>query len=274
MINYLNCKGSNIDLCDIILSGIDIQPKHCIIYNKHNTIWIEAIGNSVVFLNGEIIMSKTAMNGLIIHNNNVDNIVGRVLNHNSRVCFGRHHIFRFEINSNATNSNKVGWEYAYEELLSKNDVIFKQPNNINIDISILKSIHNFDNKTKSNNEINENDLDIKNNTNEYQILKQHYNHNKTISFSNINNTEDKININNKPKFRYTTSLASPKLKNENTDNNNSFHSDNLKNMNNINNELIISNNNLKKSFEKEAKELQLELLDMQKLLNDRINNNF
>lgn len=52
--------GSSPEECDILISGLDIKRKHCVIYNKRGIIWVEPIENAIVFVNGEIFLSREA----------------------------------------------------------------------------------------------------------------------------------------------------------------------------------------------------------------------
>ena len=52
--------GSSPEECDILISGLDIKRRHCVVYNKRGVIWVEPIEDAIVFVNGEIFLSREA----------------------------------------------------------------------------------------------------------------------------------------------------------------------------------------------------------------------
>jgi len=101
---------------DVLLSGPDIIPKHCALHYSNGEVSIEAFEGALVFVNGEILLPQTKSLDSKAHY--------RVLSHYDRIAFGRFHLFRFEAvgKNSRTNSNivKPDWEFAQEELMSKN----------------------------------------------------------------------------------------------------------------------------------------------------------
>jgi len=99
---------------DILLSGPDITAKHCALYYNNGDVLIEAFEGALVFVNGEILLPGTKS----------DKSHYRLLNHYDRIAFGRFHLFRFEaVGKNSrtdTSVLKPDWEFAQEELMSKN----------------------------------------------------------------------------------------------------------------------------------------------------------
>lgn len=128
--------GSSADECDILISGLDIKRKHCIIYNKGGCIWVEPLDDAIVFVNGEVFLSRASqlelkqklggsagalsvrrsndsINNMLKFSldagadggdglgggnvNSEDNVLaGRILVNSHRISFGRYHLFRFE----------------------------------------------------------------------------------------------------------------------------------------------------------------------------------
>jgi len=114
--------GSKSENADILLTGPDIVPQHCILHHdqQNGDVHLEVLKGSVVFVNGDLIPPSSE----------------RVkLRHFDRIAFGRFHLFRFDAKgykslriktsprseNSATDSNAPNWEYAQEELLRKND---------------------------------------------------------------------------------------------------------------------------------------------------------
>lgn len=109
--------GSNEEIVDILVSGPDVLPRHCVIHNDSENIWVEPLQDAAVYLNGELIPPRTRVK------------VNRVLNHCDRIAFGRFHLFRFEAKNKeggrqsldraAVNANVPSWDFAQQELMLK-----------------------------------------------------------------------------------------------------------------------------------------------------------
>lgn len=89
---------------DILLSGPDILPSHCMLSNEGGGVWLEPMPGALVFLNGVVIGQGKCVS----------------LVHYDRIAFGRYHLFRFEhVGSSqrkAAISGPPSWEYAQKEL--------------------------------------------------------------------------------------------------------------------------------------------------------------
>lgn len=93
---------------DILLSGPDIQRRHCELVNTNGSASIIVDENALVFVNGRRLNS------------------GRTtLRHLDRIAFGRFHLFRFEASgqmATRTTDSSVfvpDWEFAQQELMAK-----------------------------------------------------------------------------------------------------------------------------------------------------------
>eukprot|EP01102_Stenamoeba_stenopodia_P004878 TRINITY_DN1532_c0_g2_i1.p1 TRINITY_DN1532_c0_g2~~TRINITY_DN1532_c0_g2_i1.p1 ORF type:complete len:1861 (+),score=489.46 TRINITY_DN1532_c0_g2_i1:320-5902(+) len=100
---------------NIQLSGLSINKEHAIAENKGDgVVTICPVGNSPVFVNGQLITAETQ------------------LPHSARVILGTNHIFRFHsgVSKQETKKNEQGeiidWNFALKELFSaQNKVVFK-----------------------------------------------------------------------------------------------------------------------------------------------------
>ena len=74
--------GSKEADADIVLSGPDIMPRHCVMnHSADGRVVLHAEPEALVFVNGDVLAAGAA---------------GRRLTHHDRVAFGRFHLFRFE----------------------------------------------------------------------------------------------------------------------------------------------------------------------------------
>ena len=125
---------------DILLSGPDILPQHCVFKNDGEDVVIEPLEDAQIFVNGDLIRSHNISGAPVI------------LSHCDRISLGRFHLFRYEApgrvrpktptksasasssisdaaNTDVSISSDVvatdmidvpDWEFAQAELLSKN----------------------------------------------------------------------------------------------------------------------------------------------------------
>ena len=86
---------------DIVLSGLGIQPQHCMLLLEHDDILMQPIQGAKTFLNGKEVIEKTR------------------LRNGDRILWGSNHFFR--INCPRTNQepqqNPFDWKMAQEEVL-------------------------------------------------------------------------------------------------------------------------------------------------------------
>ena len=115
---------------DILLSGPDILPKHCLLHNDHDRVWIEpACIKSKVYVNG-MLLTPTSSAGNRAY-----------LSHFDRISIGRYHLFRFEAKGKSRamsplkksksgnmfltfNAEAPGWDFAHDELMLNKDSIY------------------------------------------------------------------------------------------------------------------------------------------------------
>ncbi|OQR92689.1 kinesin, partial [Thraustotheca clavata] len=88
---------------DIVLDGHDILPLHCVFhYEENGQVIIRPALGANIFLNGKDIKNMEACN----------------VPNNSRITFGAHHVFRFDMPHIASiNDSGVDWTFAHNELL-------------------------------------------------------------------------------------------------------------------------------------------------------------
>jgi hypothetical protein len=95
--------GSKEADADILLSGPDINGRHCMItHGPDGLVSLKAVEGALVFVNGDLISSSSSSSS--------GNKVGIALRHCDRIAFGRFHLFRFEAGgqSGRWRSNKNG----------------------------------------------------------------------------------------------------------------------------------------------------------------------
>ena len=116
--------GSDESVSDILLSGPDILPKHCIFSNIDGLIFVQPVDDAKIFVNGDAVSSSNRV----------------CLQNWDRISLGRFHLFRFEIgredgssyplrvkSTSSASQSKSGqsaapdWEFAQAELMAKNE---------------------------------------------------------------------------------------------------------------------------------------------------------
>jgi hypothetical protein len=149
----LAVAGKSESEVDILLSGPDILPRHCILYNDNVNVWICPTSyDSKVYVNGKL---------LIMNENSAANS-GFRLKHYDRVAMGKYHLFRFEekgksravspgktlsrtsnTTDNGFSEDAPGWDFAHDELMYNKELTLPLEN-----FSEFK-VNKFNNKSLS-----------------------------------------------------------------------------------------------------------------------------
>ncbi len=102
--------GRNKDTNDIPMSGMFIQPQHCVVYHDDLNVSIEPCEKAKVYLNGTQIYTKT------------------LLGQGDRVILGNHHIFKFihPLLPALADDLLLDWDYAQREIEHAQGSIIEQ----------------------------------------------------------------------------------------------------------------------------------------------------
>ena len=100
--NCLVGKGDSNTYPDIVLSGLGIQPQHCMLLLKSDNIFMQPIDGAKTFLNGKEVVEKTK------------------LKNGDRILWGSNHFFRINCprtSQEPQQQNPFDWRMAQEEVL-------------------------------------------------------------------------------------------------------------------------------------------------------------